>query len=169
MSRRPLVLLGFAAASAAAAFAVWVVAFQTPRGAWLDGQPLEAFMGVARPPLRPRIMGLADLADPWPFGILAAGILAIALLRRRWLMAAVVPTILLAANLATQQLKPALADLRVFDVRGEAATYQASWPSGHATASMSLALCLVLVVGPRVRPVAALIGAGYAIAVGYSL
>ena len=34
---------------------------------------------------------------------------------------------------------------------------------------MSLALCLVLVVGPRLRPLAALAGAGYAIAVGYSL
>jgi hypothetical protein len=34
---------------------------------------------------------------------------------------------------------------------------------------MSLALCLVLVVGPRLRPLAALVGASYAIAVGYSL
>ena len=34
---------------------------------------------------------------------------------------------------------------------------------------MSLALCLVLVAGPRLRPLAALAGAGYAIGVGYSL
>jgi hypothetical protein len=84
-------------------------------------------------------------------------------------MAAVVPAILLTANLATQQLKPALADVRIVDVRGALALYPGSWPSGHSTASMSLALCLVLVVGPRLRPLAALVGAGYAVAVGYSL
>ncbi len=168
MSRRPLTLLGLAATSAVGALAVWLAAF-TPGGRELDGGALEAFTGVARPPLTPRILGLAALADPWPFAIAAAGLIAIALLRRRWLMAAVVPVILLSANLVTQQLKPGLADLRIVDVRGIAAVYPGSWPSGHSTASMSLALCLVLVVGPRLRPLAALAGAGYAIAVGYSL
>ncbi len=169
MSRRPLALLGLAAASALGAFAVWVAAFQVPGGRGLDGSALEAFTGVAVAPLTPRIRGLAALADPWPFAFLAVGLIAIALLRRRCLMAAVVPVILLCANVATQLLKPGLADLRVVDVRGVAATYPGSWPSGHSTAAMSLALCLVLVVGPRVRPLAALVGAGYAIAVGYSL
>ena len=169
MSRRPLVLVGLAAASAAAAVAVWLVAFHVRGGGGLDGRALEAFTGVAQAPLRPRILGLANLADPWPFAIAAAGLVAIALLRRRWLMAAVVPAILLSANLATQLLKPALAEMRVFDVRGELLPYPGSWPSGHSTAAMSLALCLVLVVGPRLRPLAALAGAGYAIAVGYSL
>lgn len=169
MSRRPLVLLGLAAASVVAAFAVWLAAFHLPGGRALDGRALEAFTGVDRTVLRPRILGLANLADPWPFAVGAVCIVAIALLRRRWLMAAVVPAILLSANLVTQQLKPALADLRILDLRGELALYPGSWPSGHSTASMSLALCLVLVVGPRLRPLAALVGAGYAIAVGYSL
>jgi membrane-associated phospholipid phosphatase len=168
MSRRPLVLLGLAFATAAGAVAVWLVAFHAPGGR-LDGSALESFTGVARPPLTPRIRGVADLADPWPFAFGAAGLIVIALLRRRWLMAAAVPAILLAANLTTQQLKPALADPRVIDIRGVQATYPGSWPSGHSTASMSVALCLVLVVGPRLRPLAALLGAGYAVAVGYSL
>jgi membrane-associated phospholipid phosphatase len=169
MSRRPLVLLGLALATAAGAVAVWLVAFHAPGGRWLDGSALESFTGAASPPLAPRIRGVAGLADPWPFAFAAAGLLAIALLRRRWLMAAAVPAILLCANLATQVLKPALADARGFDVRGVWASYPASWPSGHSTASMSLALCLVLVVGPRLRPLAALLGAGYAVAVGYAL
>ena len=168
MPRRALVLPGLAVASAVAALAVWVVAF-TDGGRALDAHALEAFTGVARPPLTPRILGIANLANPWPLAFGAAGVIAIALLRRRWLMAAVVPMILLTANLATQQLKPALADLRIVDVRGELALYPGSWPSGHSTASMSLALCLVLVVGPRLRPLAALAGAGYAVAVGYAL
>jgi membrane-associated phospholipid phosphatase len=169
MTRRPYTLLCFAAASAVGALAVWLAAFALPGGRALDAGALESFTGVARPPLTPRILGLAALADPWPFAIAAAGLIAIAMVRRRWLMAAVVPAILLTANVVTQQLKPGLADLRIVDVRGVDAIYPGSWPSGHSTASMSLALCLVLVVGPRLRPLAALVGAGYAIAVGYSL
>jgi membrane-associated phospholipid phosphatase len=169
MPRRPLVLLGFALATAAGAFAVWLAAFHVASLSALDGSALESFMGVAQPPLTPRIRGVAGLADPWPFAFTAAGLIAIAVVRRRWLMVAVVPLILLSANLATQQLKPALADLRAFDVRGVQEVYPAAWPSGHSTAAMSLALCLVLVAGPRLRPLAALAGAGYAIAVGYAL
>ncbi|MDX6719510.1 MAG: hypothetical protein QOJ63_1764 [Solirubrobacteraceae bacterium] len=169
MSRRPLVLLGLAAASASGALAVWLTAFVVPRGRVLDGRALETFTDVARPRLTPSIDGIAVLADPWPFAAGAAALVALAVMRRRWLMAAIVPAILLSANVATQQLKPALADLRIVDLRGVQAVYPGSWPSGHATASMSLALCLVLVAGPRLRPLAALLGAGYAVAVGYAL
>jgi hypothetical protein len=96
-------------------------------------------------------------------------LVVLALLRRRPLMAALVPLILVGANLTTQVLKPALADLRVIDLYGAPTVYAGSWPSGHATAAMSLALCCVLVVGPQRRALAALLGAGYAIAVGYAL
>lgn len=169
MTRRPLVLLGLAAATAAGAFAVWLAAFHVAGVRALDGSALQSFTGVAQPPLTPRILGLAALADPWPFAFAAVGLVAIALLRGRWLMAAVVPLILLLANVTTQQLKPGLADTRIVDIRGTLAMYPGSWPSGHSTAAMSLALCFVLVVGPRLRPLAAFIGAVYAIAVGYSL
>jgi membrane-associated phospholipid phosphatase len=169
MARRPLVLLGLAVASAAGALSVWLAAFLVPGGRELDGRALATFTGVARPPLTPSIDGIAVLADPWPFGAGAAALILLAVLRRRLLMAAVVPAILLTANVATQLLKPALADPRIVDLHGGRAFYPGSWPSGHSTASMSLALCLVLVVGPRLRPLAALLGAGYAIAVGYAL
>lgn len=169
MSRRPLVLLALAVLSALGGLGVWLAAFHAPSGGALDGQALEAFAGVAQPPLRPRILGVASLADPWPFAIAATAIVVIALLRRRWFAIAVVPAILLAANATTQQLKPALADLRIVDVHGVATLYPGSWPSGHATAAMSLALCLVLVASPRLRPLAALAGATYAVAVGYAL
>lgn len=169
MSRRPLFLLALALASAGAALLVWLVAFVVPGGRALDSAALQAFTGVAVAPLEPSIRGVAVLADHTPF-VAGAGLLTVlALLRRRWLMAAVVPAILLAANATTQLLKPALADPRALDLHALQMTYHGSWPSGHSTASMSLALCLVLVVGPRLRPLAALAGAGYAIAVGYAL
>jgi membrane-associated phospholipid phosphatase len=169
MSRRPLFLLGLAAASAAGALAVWLAAFAVPGGRALDGRALATFTGAAGSAGMPSVHGVAELADPWPFALAAAALIAIALARRRGLMAAVVPAVLLLANLTTQVLKPALADERVVEVTGGAAVYSGSWPSGHATVAMSLALCLVLVAGPRLRPLAALLGAGYAIAVGYAL
>ena len=169
MSRRPLFLLALALASAGAAFLVWLVAFVVPGGRELDTAAMQAFTGVAVAPLEPSIRGVAVLADPAPFLAGAALLVVLALLRRRWLMAAVVPAILLAANATTQLLKPALADPRALDLHGLHMTYHGSWPSGHSTASMSLALCLVLVVGARLRPLAAVAGAAYAIAVGYAL
>ena len=169
MSRRPVFLLALAVATACAALAVWLVAFVVPGGRALDAGAMQAFTGVAQPPLEPSIRGVAVLADPIWFLAGAATLTLVALVRRRWLMAAVVPAILLAANATTQVLKPALADGRALDLHGVQMLYPGSWPSGHSTASMSLALCLVLVVGPRLRPLAAVAGAGYAIAVGYAL
>jgi membrane-associated phospholipid phosphatase len=130
---------------------------------------MQSFIGAARAPLQPSIMGVAHLADPAPLLIGAIMLVAVALLRGRPLMALLVPLILGGANLTTQLLKPALGDLRVIDVYGTAMVYPGSWPSGHATAAMSLALCCVLVAGPALRPLTALLGAGYAIAVGYAL
>ncbi|MEA2242857.1 MAG: hypothetical protein QOD24_2413 [Solirubrobacteraceae bacterium] len=169
MSRRPLFLLVLGALSVAAAALVWLAAFVVPGGRVLDGAALRAFAGVARTPLQPSIHGVAVLADPLPFVLGGALLVGVALLRRRPLMAAIVPAVLVGANACTQLLKPALADLRIIDIGPMDRIYTGSWPSGHATASMSLALCLVLVVGPRLRPLAALVGATYAIGVGYAL
>jgi membrane-associated phospholipid phosphatase len=169
MSRRPLFLLALSALSACAAASVWLVALHAPGGRRLDGAALQAFAGVLRPPLSPSTNGIAVLADPVPFVLGGLALVAIALWRGRWLMAAIVPVILASANLCTHWLKPALTDPRSITVDGIDRIYPGSWPSGHSTASMSLALCLVLVVGPRLRPLAAVAGAAYAVGVGYSL
>ena len=169
MARRPLALGALALLTAAAAGAVWFVALGIPRGRALDVTAMLTFGGVATPPLQPSILGVAHLADPVPLLIGTIVLGGIALLRRRPLMALLVPVIIGGANLTTQLLKPALADVRLIEVHGVGTVYPGSWPSGHATAAMSLALALVLVVGPRLRAPAALLGAGYAIAVGYAL
>jgi len=169
VSRRPVFLLLLSALSACSAAFVWFAAFHVPGGRRLDGAGLAAFDGVTTRLLAPTTHGIAVLANPVPFLIGGALLVVTALARRRWLMALMVPLILLSANACTQILKPALSDPRVIDIDGFQRFYPGSWPSGHSTASMSLALCLVLVVGPRLRPLAALVGAGYAIGVGYSL
>ncbi|MDX6692138.1 MAG: hypothetical protein QOG15_3595 [Solirubrobacteraceae bacterium] len=169
MSRRPLVLLALAVATATGALVVWLGAFASATGQRLDTSALSAFAIADNPPWHPSITGVAELAGLIPVLVGAVALIAIALWRRRWMMAAVIPVILLSANLVTQLLKPGLAHARFVEMAGWERPYPASWPSGHATAAMSLALCLVLVVGPRVRPFAAVVGAGYAVSVGYSL
>ncbi len=164
MWRRPLALSGF---GAAAAVFVWATAFLTPLGQQVDTAVFAAFTDAGASQLQPRIEGVALLADPRPFVMIGLGIVAFALLRRRMLLAALVPVILLAANATTQGLK--LAIPRLVEWMGLDGNSEMIWPSGHATASMSLALCAVLVAGPRLRPAAAMLGAGYAVAVGYAL
>lgn len=169
MSRRPRVLLGLALATALTATVVWLVAVHLTAGRELDARALQSFEVAAQPRLVSSIDGIARLANPIPLLIGAVVLVLVALLRRRPLMAAAIPVILGAANATTQLLKPALGDLRVVDTSYFQQVYSGSWPSGHSTAAMSLALCGVLAVGPRLRPLAALLGAGYAIAVGYAL
>ena len=169
MSRRPLALLTLALLSAAGAIAVWFAALGVPRGRALDGDAMQSFSGVARPPLQPSIDGVAHLADPVPLLLGAILLVGVALMRRRPLMALLVPVILVAANVTTQFLKPVLADQRVIDLAGVEMIYPGSWPSGHATAAMSLALCACSSSARELRALAALLGAGYAIAVGYAL
>ena len=69
-------------------------ALGVPRGRALDGGAMQAFTGVARPPLEPSINGVAHLADPAPLLLGALLLVAVALLRRRPLMALLVPAIL---------------------------------------------------------------------------
>ena len=169
VSRRPLPLLTLALACALGALLVWLAAFTLPLGQRLDGSALAAFGVVAQPRLEPSINGVASLANLLPLIVMATVLVGIALLRRRWLMAGLVPLILLAANIFTQLAKPGLAHPRIVELSGIEGVYPASWPSGHSTVAMSLALCAVLVAGPRLRPLAAVLGAAYAISVGYSL
>src|SRR5438128_469793 len=74
-----------------------------------------------------------------------------------------------AAVLAATLIKPLLAHPRAANLLGGVRPPQAgSWPSGHATAAMSLALCCVLAAPGRLRPAVAALGAAFAVAVSYS-
>src|SRR5947209_14947 len=112
---------------------------------------------------------VATLCDPQPYVYLAAVPIAIALGRRRPRLAVAVGTVLLGANVTTHLLKPLLAEPRATSLLGGATPVgPASWPSGHATAAMSLALSTVLAVPARARPLTAALGAAFAVAVSYS-
>ena len=101
--------------------------------------------------------------DPNPYVYIALVPVAVAVLRGRPRSALAVVAIILGANVTTELLKHMLAEPRLPFMPAP------SWPSGHSTAVMSLALASVLAAPTRLRPVAAALGASLAIAVGYSV
>ncbi len=83
--------------------------------------------------------------------------------------AAAALTILGGTVLTAQLLKSLLATTRPWAAPPDAFVEAASWPSGHATASLAVAICFVLVVPDRFRTAAVLIGGGFAIGVACSV
>jgi membrane-associated phospholipid phosphatase len=102
--------------------------------------------------------------DPNPYVYLALVPVAVAVLRGRPRSALAVVAIMLGANVTTELLKHVLSEPSPSPLLPAP-----SWPSGHATAAMSLVLASVLAVPTRLRPAAAAFGASLAIAVGYSV
>jgi membrane-associated phospholipid phosphatase len=112
---------------------------------------------------------VAGLCNGNPYIYFAAAVMLIALARGGLRVGVTVGAILLGANVTTQLLKPLLAHPRADSLlQGLVPVGAASWPSGHATAAMSLALCSVLAASARWRPLVAAIGAAFAVAVSYS-
>jgi membrane-associated phospholipid phosphatase len=125
---------------------------------------------------RPHVGKIADfvakLCNPKPYVYFCFIPVLAALLTRRPRMALAAAAILIGANFTTELLKPLLAHPRanslLTTLPGTDAIGPASWPSGHATAAMSLALASVLAAPSRWRPYVAAAGAVFAIAVSYS-
>jgi membrane-associated phospholipid phosphatase len=105
--------------------------------------------------------------DPNPYVYLVLVPLLLALLRGRPRVVLAIGVIILGANATTELLKHVVASPRPGDL--VPASGLSSWPSGHSTAAMSLALVAVLAAPARLRPAAAALGASLAIAVGYSV
>ena len=148
----PLLL---AALAVAGTFAVHRLFVGTPLGQSLD---TEALRGGDFD--NPRVSEVLTRAlDATRFAALAIVCLAAAafgVLRRRLDLAVAAGFLVVAANVATQQLKAHLgrADLDGFPMPN-------SWPSGHATAAASAAFVLVLVFPRALRGTVGLAGAGY--------
>src|SRR6266498_4407838 len=129
----------------------------------------HGFIGLRRPSLVPVAQAVAHSVDPAPLIVAGLALVAVAIWRGRLRVAAAVPVILIGATATSQILKPALGFPRFSEWLGDGQIASASWPSGHSTAAMSLALCAVLVASPRWRPAVAAIGSVFAVAIAYSL
>jgi membrane-associated phospholipid phosphatase len=169
MPRRALYALLATLGCAGTLVAAWIVTFWSGTGRWLDAASLQGFVALDRSATRTPAEIVAAIGDPLPYVLLGAALVAVALARARPRIALAVPVVLAGSALTTQVLKPLLADARVCHCLGDTRVAEASWPSGHATAAMALALCAVLVAPSRWRPTAAVAGALSAVAVSYAL
>src|SRR5947209_8954412 len=169
MPRRAAHALIGAAVGVALLIILWYLAFHVGIVERADQAILQGFADLShRPHVGTVANFVANLCSPSPWVYLAAIPVLVALGRRRGWLAVAILAILLGANETTQLLKPLLAHARADSLLGYRAVRAASWPSGHATAAMSLALCCVLAAPARWRPWVAATGAVFAVAVSYS-
>lgn len=167
--RRPRTALLAALGCLAGLGITGVFAYLVPIAQARDSATLQGFVALNRPRITELIVHVAHLADPEPYAVLGLGIALMAFVRRRPRVGVAVIFLLVATGATTQALKQGLAQPRISDWLGEGQIAAASWPSGHATASMTLALCAVLAAPARARPTVAAIGALFAISVSYSI
>jgi membrane-associated phospholipid phosphatase len=146
----------------------WFAAFHTAAGGSVDRAVLNGFMGLQRPSVNTLATQMTQLFEPKPFIGFGALIVVVALVRRRPRIALAVAAILLCANVTTELLKHWLRSPRVLPGASHWVV-TGSWPSGHATAAMSLTLCAILVAPAFLRPIVAVIGTAFAVAVSYSV
>lgn len=136
------------------------------RTAWGHGIEDAALAGRTLAP--GRILGgqltFLDVVSVGSLALAAALLIAIAVLRRRPLLALAAGAMILGSNVATQVLKQ-IALVRP-DYSDGAGFLNNSFPSGHATVAMSVAVALILVVPSRFRWVAAFLGLAYAAITG---
>jgi membrane-associated phospholipid phosphatase len=169
MDRRVKLALIGAAASVGLLLLCWFMAFHVGFAARADVSILNGFTGLSHGSTRALAYRIAHLCSPDPYVYLAALPVLIALLRRRPLVALAILAILIGANATTELLKPLLAASRPAPPPDDLITIsRGSWPSGHATAAMSLALCCVLAAPARLRPWVAALGAAFAVAVSFA-
>lgn len=167
MPKRARMALAGAGIGTLALIGLWFATFHVALVRRADSSVLLGFTSLQRPRVDALAQFVADLCSPRQYVVLAAIPIVVALVRRRPRYAAVMTVIVLGANLTTQLLKPLLAAPRP---SGVSSLYidAASWPSGHATAAMTLVLCAVLAAPARYRPVVGAAMAAFAIAVCYS-
>ena len=166
-----------AAAGCAVLFAAILVGvYHTAQGRWLDNAALDGFLATVDTERQKNAANaIASLCDPGPYVLIGAAIIAVALLRGAPRRAAAAALLLVGAAVTTQILKPLLAKARFdHDVVGldhiiDPVISAPAFPSGHATAAMSLALATVIVAPRAWRPLVAAGGALFALTVGFTL
>lgn len=169
MLRRPGPPLLLAALTAIALAITGALAKLVPLTRAGDARTLNGFVDLNAPHLTPALNTIAHLADPGPYALTGLALAAIALARGRVRVAAAIPLIFVATGTTTEALKHLLATQRFDEWLGHAQIAAASWPSGHSTAAMTMALCAVIAAPPRLRPTVAAIGGAFAVAVAYAI
>jgi membrane-associated phospholipid phosphatase len=158
-------LLALAGACVVVAVVLQVLAVQTTEGQRLDDAARGNLTSGSPTAVIDATSDLLDTISTASLFLLGAGIMAIALLRGRRLLALGAGVVVLGANLTTQLLKQEVGRPDLLP----SSLPNGSFPSGHVTVAMSLAMALVLVAPPALRWWAAGVGMAYAIGVGVAV
>src|SRR3954451_21934530 len=167
--RRPTIPLLVAFACLLAMAVTGLLALDAPGAHERDAAMLHGFVALDRPRVHDVVVVLAHLADPLPYLLVGGLLIAWALLRRLVWRAGFVAALLVVTGASTQAIKHLLAQPRFESWLGVHQVGAASWPSGHSTAAMTLALCAVLVAPVALRPAVAVLGGAFAAGVGYAV
>jgi membrane-associated phospholipid phosphatase len=161
--RGPLLLAAFCVLAMALE---WFVATHVGAARVRDAEILQRFWAAGGERTNDAARVLLHLLNPVQFTIWAAAIVLFALARGRRRLALALACVLALAPISADVLKPLLAEPHV----GFGRTIGAgSWPSGHSTASMVLALSAVLVTPRSWRPVAAVLAVAFVAVFGAAL
>ena len=169
MALSPRALLAGAGVIALAFVALLGLAYGSSQARWLDAAALQGFLDLQRPVVKSVSQRFVQFGDPVPFALIGCVLAAAALARGRPRVALLVVALLGLTSISSQLLKALLAYPRAEAQIAEAHVAPAAFPSGHATAAMTLAIALVVVMPARLRPAAAVVGAGLALGVSFSI
>lgn len=159
--------LGVAGLCLVALACVWALVNLVPAAGWKDAVALHDFTLLSRPRVDDVAGFLLHLLDPLLYVLWGVALVAVALARERPRVALAVVAVLALAPLTSELLKPLVAHPHLH--MGASQVGAASWPSGHSTAALALALSAVLVAPARWRGLVAWLGAAFALAVGCAL
>ena len=158
-------LVALAGAAAAGAVLLYLAAVRTSAGQRIDDGARGDLADTGWVRAQEATSDLLDTISVTSLALLGAAIVAVALLRGRLWLALGAGVLVLGANVTTQVMK---AELSRPELPGSPLG-SPSFPSGHVTVAMSLAMALVLVAPPALRWPATLVGCAYAIAVGVAV
>jgi membrane-associated phospholipid phosphatase len=163
----PAAALALAVGCVLAMVLVWALAELVPGIHYRDAVVLHDLTRLDVAPIDGLANRLVRLLEAPLFILWGIAVVAVALARERPRAALAAAAVMALAPMTSETLKPLLAHSHA-SVGG---TYigAASWPSGHSTAALALALAAALVTPPRLRPAVAAIGLVFAAAVGASL
>lgn len=160
--------MGAAALCVTAFLLMLALAYGSPGARSLDASGLQGFLGLQRPLITPITEAISGLGDAAPVGAMALILAGVAFARGRPRVSLLVLLLVGATSVSSQLLKALLAYPRAGGA-GFARVDPAAFPSGHATASMALAIALVIVMPPRLRSAAAVLGSTLALGVSFSV
>ena len=167
-SRAGRLALTSAAACAAGLAVVWVAAVRTAGGRERDEAMLHGFVGLARQRVYSQLTDVAQVVNPVPYAALGLACVGVALARRRTARALAVAVVVVGTGATTQALKHLLVQDRYIDWLGGNQIEGLTWPSGHGTAAMTIALCAVMVAPAAWRGAVALLGSAFAVVIAYA-